>query len=242
VIQPELTTDYQIWHSQDSIPKAMQQWISDQSGFLATWPFGCFAYARLDERLKESPLWENAPRLEGKDPMGQSENQPTVEFFNTECYAAPVWHYKDFPVAGNSAFAMVTQLFAPRSKGTGELKSANPADNPIVNHHFLEDPLDILVLAEGCKLGNEIILEGSGTRDIIKGSWPPNLVHHKYSKNEEWEKFVRENATTCKSPILSYQSTYAIKVIIQRVLAQWERVMIVWQSLIMNFEYEAYKI
>ena len=175
----------------------MKQWQNDHTGFLASWPFGCFAFTRLDDRLADSDAWQNAASS-GRDAMGQTLKQPSIEFWNTECYSAPAWHYKDFPTKGGSSFAIVTELFSPRSRGTVSLKSTDPSDNPVVDHHYLEDPLDTLILAEGCKLGNEIVMEGAGTKDIIKGAWPANLTHHTYTKREEWENFVREEAMTCK--------------------------------------------
>lgn len=70
------------------------------------------------------------------------------------------------------AFAMITELFSPRSKGTVTLKSTDPLENPIVDCNYLSDPLDVLVISEGCRLGNEIVMNGAGTKDIVKGSWP----------------------------------------------------------------------
>lgn len=80
--------------------------------------------------------------------------------------------YADFPIDNKHAFAMITELFSPRSKGTVVLKSKEPLDNPIVDHNYLSDPLDLLVLTEGVRMGNEVVMQGKGTKDIVKGSWP----------------------------------------------------------------------
>lgn len=74
-------------------------------------------------------------------------------------------------------FSMITELFSPRSKGTVTLKSTDPMENPIVDHNYLSDPLDLLVVSEGVRLGNEIVMEGAGTKDIVKGSWPAGKSH-----------------------------------------------------------------
>lgn len=79
------------------------------------------------------------------------------------------------------------------------LKSADPLENPIVDHNYLDDPLDMLVLTEACRFANEIVMKGKGTKDIIKGSWPAELTHHTYTTREDWEPHVRQHATTCKS-------------------------------------------
>jgi choline dehydrogenase-like flavoprotein len=94
---------------------------------------------------------------------------------------------------------MCTLLFNQHSRGFVTLKSADPLENPIVDHNYLNDPLDILVMTEACRFANEIVMNGKGTKDIIKGSWPSDLTHHKWTERSEWEDYVRKNATTCKS-------------------------------------------
>jgi len=80
--------------------------------------------------------------------------------------------YDQYPLENKHAFAMITELFSPRSKGTVTLKSKDPQDNPIVNPNWLSDELDMLVLSEGVRFGNEIVMQGKGTKDIVKGAWP----------------------------------------------------------------------
>lgn len=58
-----------------------------------------FAFARLEDRLSDSQLWQNATRSEGVDPMGLLPTQPHVEFWNAECYS-PKYMLKDFPENG----------------------------------------------------------------------------------------------------------------------------------------------
>lgn len=105
--------------------------------------------------------------------------------------------YADFPIDNKHAFAMITELFSPRSKGTVVLTSKDPLENPIVDHNYLSDPLDLLVLTEGVRMGNEVVMQGQGTKDIVKGSWPANLTHHAFTKREEWIPHVKQHATTC---------------------------------------------
>lgn len=70
----------------------------------------------------------------------------------------------------------MTGLFSQKSRGTVGLKSRDPFDNPLVDPHYLEDPLDMLVLSEGMRLGNEIVMDGRGLADVIKGPYPPGNV------------------------------------------------------------------
>ncbi|KAK7991821.1 hypothetical protein PG988_000615 [Apiospora saccharicola] len=190
-----LTTDHLVYHG-DAFKTTYQLWKDQKTGFLSTFPFGAFAYSRLDERLADSALWNAAPRLPGRDPMGLTPHQPHVEFFNTECYGGPK-QYDQFPVDGEHAFSMIAELFGAQSRGTVQLHSADPLDKPKVDCGYLTNPLDLEVLAEACRLGNEIVMEGKGTRDIVKGSWPPELTHHTNKTREDWIPYVKDHATTC---------------------------------------------
>ncbi|KAF4201649.1 hypothetical protein CNMCM8927_001292 [Aspergillus lentulus] len=193
--KPGLTTDHHVYHD-DNFNKAYLQWKESKSGFLSTFPFGPCAFARLDDRLKDEPLWKNAPREPGRDPMGLTPKQPNVEFISTECYGGPK-HFDQPPINHQYAFAIIAELFAPKSRGTVTLKSKHPMENPVVDCNYLADPMDLLVLSEACRFGNEIVMQGEGTKSIVKGSWPPNLSHHTYKTREEWVPYVKQNATTC---------------------------------------------
>ncbi|UNI23220.1 hypothetical protein JDV02_009052 [Purpureocillium takamizusanense] len=197
--KPGQTTDHLIYHGTpgDAFNKAYQQWKDEKRGFLSTFPFGAFAFARLDERLADSQLWTSAPREPGRDPMGLTPGQPNIEFFTTECYGGPK-QYDRFPGDGQYAFSIIAELFGPRSRGTVALRSAEATAKPVVDCGYLTDPLDVEVLAEACRFGNEIITEGAGTKDLVKGSWPPEATaHHQFKTREDWVPFVKEHATTC---------------------------------------------
>ena len=194
VTEPGLTNDHLVYHG-DSFKSTYELWKNKREGFLSTFPFGAFAFARMDDRLANEPLWVNAPRTDGRDPMGLTRSQPNVEFFHTECYGGPL-QYSDLPVNNDHAFAMLPELFSPRSRGTVSIKTGDPLELPIVDHNYLSDPLDLLVLTEACRFANEIATRGKGTRNIVKGSWPSNLTHHQHTKREEWIPYVKEHATT----------------------------------------------
>lgn len=97
---------------------------------------------------------------------------------------------------------MISELFGPRSRGTVTLRSKDPLAAPVVDTNYLADPLDLEVLAEACRFGNEIVMSGAGTRDIVKGSWPSDLTHHAYTTRDEWKEYVKNHATTCKLSLL----------------------------------------
>ncbi|ORY07021.1 GMC oxidoreductase-domain-containing protein [Clohesyomyces aquaticus] len=87
-----------------------------------------------------------------------------------------------------------------RSRGYVKLKSLDPNDGPIIQHNYLSDPIDVLVYSEACKIGAEIMLDGKGSKDLILRACPPEDNHTKFNTLEQWETYVRENATTCFHP------------------------------------------
>ncbi|KAL4912888.1 hypothetical protein BDW62DRAFT_215973 [Aspergillus aurantiobrunneus] len=192
--QPGLTNCAKVYHG-DSFDKSYQEYQEHKTGFLSTFPFGSFAFARIDDRLKDEPLWRDAPRQPGRDPMGLTPKQPNIEFFSTETYGGPK-QYDQFPV-NSHAFSIIAELFAPKSRGTVTLESKDPAVNPVIDCNYLDHPMDLLVLSEACRYANEIVMQGAGTRDIVKGSWPPELNHHTYTSREQWIPYVKHHATTC---------------------------------------------
>lgn len=194
--KPGLTTDHLAYHG-DALARSYQLWKDEKKGFLSTFPFGVFAYARLDDRLSDSQLWTSAERRPGRDPMGLTPKQPNIEFFTTECYGGPK-QYDQFPIDYKHAFSMIAELFGPRSRGSVRLRSTDPTAPPVVDTGYLTDPLDLEVLAEACRFGNEIVMEGKGTKDIVKGSWPPQSGHHEYKTREDWKPYVKKHATTCE--------------------------------------------
>ncbi|KAM0332320.1 hypothetical protein ACHAQA_002596 [Verticillium albo-atrum] len=196
--KPGLTNDHLIYPGA-ALDKTLQLWMEERKGFLASFPFGIFAFARLDERLADSSLWTTAHCKQGRDPMGLTRDQPNAVLFNFECYSGPQ-QFNQPPKEGQHAFSVLAELFGAKSRGTVALRSKDPMDGPEVDCGYLEDPLDAEVLGEACRFANEIIMEGAGTKGIVKGSWPPHLTHHTYSTREQWVAFARENATTCYHP------------------------------------------
>jgi choline dehydrogenase-like flavoprotein len=238
ITKPNITNDH-LLYKPNALGEAYRQWKEEKRGPLSTFPFGAFAYARLDERLKSEPLWNSAPRKEGRDPMGLAPTQPNIEFWNTECYGG-LKQFTDYPDGEKShAFSIIAELFAPKSRGTVTLKSADPQENPVVNHNYLSDELDVLVLSEACRYGNEIITMGKGTKDIVEGSWPKTLTHHKHTTREDWVPYVKDNATTCKFNLLLIASKAdKSQAITPEEPARWVQITTPWRSSTQSFESE----
>jgi hypothetical protein len=244
VSKPGLTNDHLIWHT-GAKEKTAKQYKESRTGFLSQFPFGVFAFARLDDRLEDSPLWtskSSANKANDRDAMHTLPSQPHVEFWNTECYS-PKYMFKDFPPDNKYAFAMATTFFSARSRGEVTLNSTDPMMNPKVQHNYLADPLDMLVFSEGCRLANEIALQGAGTKDIIVGSWPAGHGHDKFTQREEWAEAIRQRADTCKSNLPSRVSRVRANMMQATILlglVRWGSQTTKWRSLMRSFVCEAW--
>lgn len=198
--KPGLTDDARVHHDPNSWEAGHKEWKENKTGWLSTFPFGAFAFNRLNDRLDaENAEWRALPREPGRDPMGLTESQPNLEFFHTVMYGGPP-EYTDFPKEGQYALSMCCFLCGLQSRGFVKLNSTDPLDNPIVDHKYLSDKRDLLMMSEGVRWANEMVMTGTGTKDVIKGAWPPGATHHLNKTNEDWQPFVQKYASTSYHP------------------------------------------
>ncbi|CAF1025670.1 unnamed protein product [Adineta steineri] len=208
VNDPSLTFDRFVYHDPNVLTSLIQEWHENKTGFLARFPFGTFALKRIDKTIQD-PIWETAKSLHthddqlNYDPSGQLPNQPHIEFWNTELYfgAPHIQHSDDHPVNpinGEGVFTLITLLCAAQQRGTVRLSSNDPTDKPIIDHAHLTNELDVAILAEGCRLGHEVLLKGCGTKDIISGLWPKTTPYPK--DTDGWKEHVRTFSGTCFHP------------------------------------------
>lgn len=78
--------------------------------------------------------------------------------------------YAGFPWNSKYAFSIIAKFFSPRPRGTVTRQFTNAKDNLVVDHNYLADLLDLTVLAEAYAFGNEIVMNGKGTKDIVYGA------------------------------------------------------------------------
>jgi choline dehydrogenase-like flavoprotein len=172
VNKPNLPDDARVNHDPSAWENGLKDWQESISGSLATFPFGAFGFARLNDKLdRDVAEWRKLEREEGRDPMGLTESQPNCEFFNTVCYGGPP-EYTDFSEPGKFALALCVFLCGQRSRGYVTIKSTDPFKPPFVDPKYLSDKRDSMMLAEGVRGANEVVMEGKGTKDVIAGSWP----------------------------------------------------------------------
>lgn len=90
-----------------------------------------------------------------------------------------------------TSWALCAGLVAPNSRGAVRLRSANPADRPIVDARFLSHPDDVKALMYGIQVAREIG-NSPAMRDFVKREVAPG----KKLSGQELEDFARDGATT----------------------------------------------
>ncbi|MBK6715737.1 MAG: GMC family oxidoreductase N-terminal domain-containing protein [Burkholderiales bacterium] len=91
----------------------------------------------------------------------------------------------------NTSWALCAGLVAPKSRGEIRLKSANPADRPIVDARFLSHPDDVKALAHGIELAREIGNSAAMSAFVKREVAPAQKL-----TGPDMENFVRDGATT----------------------------------------------
>lgn len=90
-----------------------------------------------------------------------------------------------------TSWALCSGLVAPKSRGEVRLRSANPADRPVVDARFLTHPDDVKALAYGIEVAREIG-NSAAMRDFVKREVVPGSK----LSGKAMEDFVRDGATT----------------------------------------------
>lgn len=91
----------------------------------------------------------------------------------------------------SSSWALCAGLVAPKSRGEIRLRSANPADRPIVDARFLSHPDDVKALAFGIEVSREI-----GNSPAMQAFVKREVAPGKKLTGLDMETFVRNGATT----------------------------------------------
>ncbi|CAF3063712.1 unnamed protein product [Rotaria sp. Silwood2] len=102
------------------------------------------------------------------------------------------------PVEGEGGIDLYVLLCGPQARGTVRLSSNDSTCKPIIDHAYLENDVDVAVLAEGCRIGHEVLMKGRGTKNIITDPWPKTISHS--MDLAAWKNHVRTVATTCFHP------------------------------------------
>jgi hypothetical protein len=103
----------------------------------------------------------------GRDPMQLTESQPNLEFSHIVCCGGPQEH-TDFPKEGQYAFAMLLLPLRPTIAWQSQAKNTKLHENPVVDHKYLSDKRDLLMISKGVRFANEVVMTGEEPKDLIK--------------------------------------------------------------------------
>lgn len=133
-----------------------------------------------DSAANVSGYYKSDPRLE----------LPDVSLVQIEIPYASEVIAAQYPPPPNT-WALCAGLVTPKSRGTVRLRSANPADRPIVDMRFLSHPFDVAALERSIAIAREVAHSSAMKPFVAKEVAPGRDL-----KGAELANFVRDGATT----------------------------------------------
>jgi choline dehydrogenase len=132
----------------------------------------------------------SAANVSGYYKTDPSLELPDVSIVEIELpYASPTIA-AEFPAPPNT-WALCGGLVTPQSRGTVKLRSANPADRPIVDMRFLSHPDDVAKLERSISIAREAAATAALKPFVVREVAPGLQL-----KGKELVNFVRNGATT----------------------------------------------
>jgi choline dehydrogenase len=108
----------------------------------------------------------------------------------------------DFSPAGvvpyrERAVTVVAALNYPRARGRLRLRSAAPADKPLIEHALLSDPEDVARLTAACRFVRCIFQQPALTREVIGERLPGRAVQ----SDADWDAYLRRTTFLGYHPV-----------------------------------------
>ena len=97
---------------------------------------------------------------------------------------------------GSSGVTLNSYTLRPKARGTVRLRSANPADAPLVDPNFLGHPDDLKTSVEGVKISREIFSQPSLRKHIRAIRYPDDTVR----TQKDFEDYARQYGRTSYHP------------------------------------------
>ena len=98
---------------------------------------------------------------------------------------------------GSSGVTLNSYTLRPKSRGSVTLRSANPADKPVVDPNFLAEPEDLRISVEGVRISREIFSAPSMQKYIRAIRFPEDKVR----TQAELEAYARQYGRTSYHPV-----------------------------------------
>ena len=96
-----------------------------------------------------------------------------------------------------SMVTIIANVCRPRARGEITLRSATPGDAPVIRHRLLDDPYDIKVLTDACRLGWKIMGEPPMAEQVIERTLPNPSIE----SDADMEKHLRKTSMPIYHPV-----------------------------------------
>lgn len=97
------------------------------------------------------------------------------------------------PPSTGHYLTVIVSLLRPLSRGVVSLRSDSALNPPRINLNFLSDQLDVVALREGVCFIDEVILRGSGIKDVVLDEYPIPIPR---DSDEGMHGFIRGRVST----------------------------------------------
>ena len=132
----------------------------------------------------------SAANVSGYYKTDSSFELPDVSLVEIELAYASATIAAQYPAPPNT-WALCAGLVTPESRGTLRLRSANPADQPIVDMRFLSHPGDVAKLERSIAIAREVAASKALKPFVVREVAPGRAL-----KGQELVNFVRNGTTT----------------------------------------------
>jgi choline dehydrogenase len=140
--------------------------------------------------------------------QAHARSSPEREFPDIKMQMLPFW--TDISVRGNFLperpipdpdrfFGMTigVNIMDPQARGEIRLRSADPADKPVIDHRLYEHPSDLERMRRGLQFVNRIYEAPALAKHIVRTAYPPNPGQ----SDAEWEAQIRNSSTVGHHPV-----------------------------------------
>lgn len=172
---------------------AVSAYRKNKTGPLGSGLLEMVGLPRIDDYLMRSADYRTyKAKNGGVDPFGPG-GQPhfEIDFVPMFCDAFQ-WHIPTPPQG--SYFTVIVDLLRPLSKtGTVKLNSTDPLEQANININFFAEDLDLVTMREGVRFVDDILMNGEGMKDILKGDYPWPMPRQ---SDEAMNKMILERSQT----------------------------------------------
>lgn len=123
---------------------------------------------------------------------GPEVTHPNVQFHFFPVFFGANW----IPNPSKNGYRLGAGTMRPESRGTLRLRSANPADAPLIDPNYLATDRDRLEMREGLKMAREVLAQPA-FRDYHRREDLPGV---KVQTNAQLDEFIREDASSAYHP------------------------------------------